>query len=35
MHYLSERDRGNLLLILESAFKILSFTENVNSPEEL
>lgn len=35
MLYLSERDRGNLLLILESVNKILSFTENVNNPEEL
>ncbi|MDX1956931.1 MAG: HepT-like ribonuclease domain-containing protein [Leptospiraceae bacterium] len=34
MLYLSERDRGFILLILESISKILSFTENVTGPEE-
>ncbi len=35
MLYLSEKDRGNLLLILESVNKILSFTESISDPAEL
>jgi uncharacterized protein with HEPN domain len=35
MLYLSNKDRGNVFLILESLNKIISFTENIHNAMEL